>query len=140
MSTPSQLVRDHVHSKQVYCIGVTMGTVYAMHQFLERIVTAYLIRGFPTNELVASITDNEKILRNKYIDQGVSNIFIHTGLLDDLGLQLISNEQPWVAHLTSQLGRENLVEFALNRTLVHQYKFSPKVKNWIQKAYGFRVF
>jgi len=140
MSTPSKLVREHVFSGQVYCIGVTIGTVYAVHHFLERVVTAYLIRGFPTNELVSSITDNPKMLANKFIDQGVSNIFIHTGLLDDLGLKLISNEQPWVAHLTSQLGRENLVEFALNRTLVHQYKFAPKMKKWIRDTYGSHLY
>jgi len=85
-----------------------MGTVSAIRQFLERVVTAYVIRGFPTKKLAWQMTDNSQILINRFIDQGVTNILIHTGRLDDLGLQVIPYEQPWVAHLTSQNRRKNV--------------------------------
>jgi len=140
MSTPSLIAQSHVFKQQVYCIGVAMGTVSAIRQFLERVVTAYVIRGFPTKKSVWEMTDNSQILSNRFIDQGVTNILIHTGRLNDLGLELIPNEQPWVAHLTSQTNRENVLEFALNRTIIHQYKYVPKVKEWILNKYGLSIY
>jgi len=134
MSTASVATANHVLEQQLYCAGVAIGTVSAIRQFLEKVVAAYVIKSFPTDRLAQSITRNHRL--NKFIDQGVTNILIHTGRLDDYGLELISNEKPWVAHLASQKTRENILEFALNRTIIHQYKSVPVVKEWIIEKYG----
>jgi len=126
LSTDVYEMKNFVEKKQVYCMGFVMGHVREIHNLLERMTTAFFIKGFPA--------ENSKHLAS---DQGTLNLLIHTGLLDDLRIQLIGDDEPYVCHLTSQLRRRDLLKFALNHTVVHQYKWANAVKAWIEDTYGF---
>jgi len=125
LTTNVEAVKTHVKARQVYCMGFVAGTVDAVRQLMERLVVSFITQGFPkpVGELLAS-------------DQGAFNMLIHTGLLDDLQIQLVDDSLPYVAHLTAQLDRDDLVDFAIRHSVVHQYKWARAVKEWIQQEYG----
>jgi len=127
LTTKVQVLRDFIAPKQVYCMGFVMGKALQLQHLLERMVVAFLIEGFPSQfDRLAS-------------DQGVLNVMVHTGLLDDLETELVGDDDPWVAHLTSQLQHVDLLKFALSHAVIHQYKYANVVVHHVESTYGINV-
>jgi len=127
VTTDVKALREYVMEKQVYCMGFVMGKALQMQHLMERMITAFIIQGFPPMRM------------RRASDQGVLNVLLHTGILDDLEMEAVGDKDPWVAHLTSQLQRNDLVEFALGHAVVHQYKYANKVVKHIKSTYGIDI-
>jgi hypothetical protein len=141
----SDNLRAHTLKQQVFCFGFVMGQVEAMAQLVERLAIAMLLRGFPDKANDSKHAECAQKLSSTIrpcpaIDQGAYNVLIHSGALDDLGLQRVPNEEPWVAHLTSQLTPKEAkiphAELMATRAVVHQYKYCWNAKKYIWNRFG----
>lgn len=127
ITTDVKALREFVKEKQVFCMGFVMGKALQLQHLMERMITAFIIQGFPPMRF------------RRASDQGVLNVLLHTGILDDLEMEAVGDKDPWVAHLTSQLQRKDLVEFALGHAVVHQYKYALDIVEHIKSIYGIDV-
>jgi len=127
ITTDVKALRDFVKEKQVFCMGFVMGKRLQLQHLMERMITAFMIQGFPPMRF------------RRASDQGVLNVLLHTGILDDLEMEAVGDKDPWVAHLTSQLQRKDLMEFALGHAVVHQYKYAIAIVEHIKTVYGIDV-
>eukprot|EP00035_Acanthoeca_spectabilis_P025737 m.459657 g.459657 ORF g.459657 m.459657 type:complete len:394 (-) comp21805_c0_seq1:119-1300(-) len=131
MATGSNKTREHVKAGQTYCFGFALGEAWAVRELHARVAVGIFVRGFEA-------TDVER----HAMDQGMLNVLIHTGGLDDLGLRKVLNEEPWVTHLTSQLSGKKTIPFSElldTRRIVHQYKWANSVKEHYLNQYGYVV-
>jgi len=127
MATASENTRAHVLPKQVFCFGFALGEAWAMRELHERLAVAIYTRGY-------EVSDKQR----HALDQGMLNVLIHTNSLDDLKLHRVYNEDPWVAHLTSQLRDLSTFPWGTRR-IVHQYKWAKSVRATLKDQYGFDV-
>eukprot|EP00040_Diaphanoeca_grandis_P015642 m.80088 g.80088 ORF g.80088 m.80088 type:complete len:395 (-) comp25278_c0_seq1:155-1339(-) len=134
LSTSNVGVLPHVLARQVYNVGFIAATLFAMEQVFERLTVSFAIRGLPT------VPKGTAARAEQVTDQGTFNILIHIGAFDDLRMRTISNEQRWVAHLTSQLSpadpRWPHTVLLDTRCVVHQYKWSYDALVYIYKKYN----
>eukprot|EP00037_Helgoeca_nana_P003615 m.40864 g.40864 ORF g.40864 m.40864 type:complete len:402 (-) comp14033_c0_seq1:97-1302(-) len=131
MATGSNATRDYVGPRQVFCFGFALGDAWAIRALHDRIAVAIYVRGFEATDVESAA-----------MDQGMLNVLIHTGSVDDLGLRKVYNEEPWVTHLTSQLGSTKTISFDKlldTRRVVHQYKWANEVRARLTAEYGYKV-